>query len=221
MYRRPEVRWILMLPVLLATACEFGLPAGQEPHRQFNWTDMEDQPKVKPQRADLFGTKPTGTLPTPTGAVATAENPYRFTADQAELAAIAMINPLPHSPAVIAKGKWVFENVCIVCHGPEAAGDGKVTKLFPKPPSLMRPKVREYTDGRIFHVPMRGQGSMPSYASQLAPEELWSVVHYIRDMQARLPVAAPDKRDLEGAGTGAGAGTGTGTGTVMEKGGAR
>ena len=216
MCRRHAAWCISILPVvslLATTACEVGLPAGQEPHRQFNWTDMEDQPKIKPQRVDLFGTKPNGTIPTPAGAVATTEHPYRFQQDQAELAALAMTNPLPHSPEVIAKGKSVFENFCIVCHGPEAAGDGKVTKLFPKPPSLMRPKVREYTDGRIFHVPMRGQGSMPSYAKQLAPDELWSVVHYIRDMQSRLPVAPPDKRDLEAAAGAGGAGTGTGTGT--------
>lgn len=189
--------WVSAVPALLVAACEVGLPAGQEPQTQFNWTDMEDQPKIRPQRGDLFGTKPNGTIPAPMGAVAMTEHPYRFAPDQAELAATAMTNPLPRSPEGIAKGKGVFENVCIVCHGPEAAGDGKVTKLFPKPPSLMRPVARAYTDGRIFHVPMRGQNSMPSYAKQLDPDELWAVTHYLRDLQARLPVAPPDKRDQE------------------------
>ena len=176
--------------------CEVGLPAGESPFAEFNWTDMRDQPKLKPQRGDLFGTRPTGDLaPTP-GTVATDEHPYRFRQDQVDLAAKAGVNPLPHSPEVIAAGRKVFDSVCIVCHGAWAQGDGNVARLFPKPPSLTRAKVREYTDARIFHVPMRGQGSMPSYAKQLEPNELWAVVHYLRDLQDRLPVAGDDVRDL-------------------------
>jgi mono/diheme cytochrome c family protein len=182
--------------LVAAAGCEMGFPSGEEPFRETNWTDMGDQPKVKPQRGDLLGLKPNGMIPTPAGAVAQGEHPYRFAQADAALAAVAMQNPLPHTPEVVAKGKWVFENTCIACHGPEAAGDGKVAKLFPKPPSLMRAKVREYTDGRIFHVPMRGQGSMPSWSKVWAPEDLWAVVHYIRDLQARLPVAPPDPKDL-------------------------
>jgi mono/diheme cytochrome c family protein len=196
-----------LLAVALGTGllgCEVGFPAGKEPQRETNWTDMGNQPKVKPQRGDLLGLKPTGTFPASAGAVAQDEHPYRFRQDQAELAAQAWYagadapgkNPLPATPGNVARGKAVFENTCIVCHGPTAAGDGKVTRFFPKPPNLMRPKAREYTDARIFHVPMRGQGSMPSHAKQLDPEELWAVVHYIRDLQARSPVAPPDPKDL-------------------------
>ncbi|MEZ5417519.1 MAG: cytochrome c [Vicinamibacterales bacterium] len=172
-------------------ACDLGLPAGRAPHREGNRLDMIDQPKLKPQRADIFDGRPTGVLEPPAGAIADDETPYPFTQAQAAEAGAALVNPLPATPEVIAHGKFVWENVCITCHGPRAAGDGHLTLLFPKPPSLMTQKVRDWPDGEIFHRPMRGQGSMPSHARQIDARDAWSVVRYIRQMQSEEPVAPP------------------------------
>jgi mono/diheme cytochrome c family protein len=176
---------------LLAAGCDLGLPAGRAPHREGNRLDMIDQPKLKPQRADIFGGRSTGTMESPAGTVAIDETPYPFTQAQAVEAGVALQNPLPHTPDVIAHGKFVWENVCITCHGPTGAGDGTLTQVFPKPPSLMTQKVRDWPDGEIFHRPMRGQGSMPSHARQVDTRDIWSVVHYIRQMQSEQPVAPP------------------------------
>lgn len=186
---------LFALPVILSLlpACEMGFPAGSEPQGELKFLDMGDQPKLKPQRGDLLGENPTGMLTPPAGAIAVDEKPYPYAQDQVELAAAELHNPLPASPEVIEKGEFVFENVCIVCHGPEGAGDGNLTRLFPKPPSLMTQKVRDWTDGRLFHQAMRGQGSMPSHASVASKDDIWSVIHYIRTMQERLPVAPPDE----------------------------
>jgi mono/diheme cytochrome c family protein len=177
--------------VLVLPGCDVGFPAGRTPHREGNFLDMIDQPKQKPQRGDLFGAKATGMLEPPPGTVATGDAPYPFAQNEAELAGQKLVNPLPATPAVLAHGKFVFENVCITCHGPQAAGDGLVTALFPKPPSLMTQKIRDWPDGQIFHRPMRGQNSMPSHARQVDERDIWSVVHYIRKLQRELPVAPP------------------------------
>ncbi len=195
----------LRLGAILATclalsACEFGLPAGSEPHREGNFLDMGDQPKLKPQRGDLLGEQPTGMLEPPVGSVATDEMPYPYTQEQGDLAGAELENPLTAAPEVLAHGAFVWENACITCHGPEGAGDGHLTKLFPAPPSLMTQKVRDWTDARIFHLPMRGQGSMPSQTSVVSPTDIWSVIHHIRTLQARLPVAPPDDASSSGAG---------------------
>ena len=116
---------------------------------------------------------------------------YMRDVKEAAEAGAALQNPLPHTPDVIAHGKFVWDNVCITCHGPKGAGDGTLTQLFPKPPSLMTQKVRDWPDGEIFHRPMRGQGSMPSHARQVDARDIWSVVHYIRQMQSEQPVAPP------------------------------
>lgn len=183
---------LVAAPLVFATAaCDLGLPAGRAPHVEGNRLDMADQPKLKPQRADIFGARATGLMEAPVGAVAIDETPYPFTQAQATEAGLALTNPLPHSPEVLAHGRFVYENVCITCHGPRGAGDGTLTLLFPKPPSLMTQRVRDWPDGEIFHRPMRGQGSMPSHARQLDTRDIWSVVHYIRQMQSEEPVAPP------------------------------
>ncbi len=174
---------------LLLSACEFGIPAGRQPHHEFNFLDMADQPKQKPQRGDLFGAQPNGMRAPPFGARARGQQVYPFSQAEADLAGEQLKNPLKANPQVLAHGKFIFENICVTCHGPKGAGDGHLTKLFPAPPSLMAQKVRDWPDGRIFHVPMRGQGSMPSHASQIEQEEIWAVIHHIRKLQSELPVA--------------------------------
>jgi mono/diheme cytochrome c family protein len=179
------------LVVAATSACDLGLPAGRSPHAEGNRLDMIDQPKLKPQRSDIFGGRPTGMMEPPAGTVAVNETPYPFAQAQAAEAGVALKNPLPHSPEVIAHGRFVWDNVCITCHGPRGGGDGTLTLVFPKPPSLMTQKVRDWPDGEIFHRPMRGQGSMPSHARQLDARDIWSVVHYVRQMQSEEPVAPP------------------------------
>lgn len=192
-------RLVLAGLALAAAGCDLGLPAGRMPHREGNRLDMIDQPKLKPQRADIFGARATGVMEPPAGAVAIDETPYPFSQAQAAEAGAALTNPLPHSADVIAHGRFVYENVCITCHGPRGAGDGNLTLVFPKPPSLMTQKVRDWPDGEIFHRPMRGQGSMPSHARQLDTRDIWSVVHYIRQMQSEEPVAPPAAAPAAGA----------------------
>lgn len=174
---------------VLVAGCDLGVPAGRAPHREGNRLDMVDQPKLTAQRPDVFGARPTGSMEPPAGAVAADETPYPYAQSEAARAGAELVNPLPATPEVVARGKFVYENVCITCHGPRGAGDGYVTALFPKPPSLMTQKVRDWPDGELFHRPMRGQGSMPSHARQVDARDAWSAVRYIRQMQSEEPVA--------------------------------
>jgi mono/diheme cytochrome c family protein len=188
----------LMGLAALWSACDLGLPAGREPHREGNFLDMIDQPKLKPQRKDIFLGRPTGLMEPPLGTVAVGEIPYPYAQNEADQAGAELVNPLTATPEVLAHGQFVFENVCITCHGPKGAGDGHVTALFPKPPSLMTQKVRDWPDGQLFHRPMRGQGSMPSHARQVDERDIWSVIRYVRQMQAVEPVAPPPAAAVTG-----------------------
>jgi len=152
---------------------------------------MGDQLKLKPQRKDLFLGRPTGLMEPQPGTVAASDTPYPYAQNEADRAGAELVNPLQPTPEVLAQGKWVYENVCITCHGAKGAGDGTVTALFPKPPSLMTQKVRDWPDGQLVHRPMRGQNSMPSHARQVDQHEAWAVVLWIREMQKTEPVAPP------------------------------
>lgn len=183
----------------LASGCDLGLPAGRMPHREGNRLDMIDQPKLKPQRKDLFLGRASGLMEPPPGTIAIDDTPYPYAQNEADRAGAELINPLSPTAATLAHGKFVFENVCITCHGPRGGGDGHLTALFPKPPSLMTQKVRDWPDGQLFHRPMRGQGSMPSHARQVDARDIWSVILYIRQLQREEPVAPPPPAASAGA----------------------
>jgi mono/diheme cytochrome c family protein len=189
------------------SGCDLGLPAGRTPHREGNFLDMIDQPKLKPQRKDIFNGRPTGLMAPQPGSVAVGEMPYPYAQNEADRAGAELVNPLAPTPDVLEHGRFVFEHVCITCHGPKGAGDGNVTALFPKPPSLMTQKVRDWPDGQLFHRPMRGQNSMPSHARQVDARDAWSVILYIREMQKTEPVAPPPASAALPAATDTGAAT--------------
>lgn len=196
---------VVAAAAVLLSGCDLGLPAGRTPHREGNRLDMGDQPKLKPQRKDIFLARATGLMEPQPGTVAVGETPYPYAQADADRAGAELVNPLQPTSDVIAHGKFVYENVCITCHGPKGAGDGTVTALFPKPPSLMTQKVRDWPDGQLFHRPMRGQNSMPSHARQVDQRDAWSVIHYIREMQKVEPVAPPPPTAAPPAAPGSGA----------------
>lgn len=121
---------------------------------------------------------PEGTVP-----LANAAFPFGPGPEEAERAGRELVNPLEPTPANLARGKQVFENVCAVCHGVGGQGDGPIVGRFPNPPSLTAARAKGYPDGRIVHVISRGQGIMPSHAAQVLLQDRWRVVLYLRELQ--------------------------------------
>jgi outer membrane protein OmpA-like peptidoglycan-associated protein len=136
--------------------------------------------------------------------------PYYFPAtDEGREAAIAAIttNPFPATKSGVAKGKELYDINCAICHGETANGNGYLWRdgegPYPnKPANLMDPEIAASSEGRYYHVLMRGKGVMGAYADKLSFEERWNVIHYIRSLQnkeyaiaddapATKPVAAP------------------------------
>ena len=163
--------------------------------------DMAVQPKGKAQghygwfsdqvllveRAPVAGTVPANVSPEAYEYVVTEKDEEKA----AVFAGETLENPLEPTRDVLAKGRVIFESICITCHGPRAEGNGKIVgpDWFPAPPSLHTPQARAYPDGRIWHVITRGQNKMPSYADLLDPIERWQVVHWIRVMQRAKQLA--------------------------------
>jgi mono/diheme cytochrome c family protein len=134
-------------------------------------------------------------VPVP-GTVARGYTPYRFAQGDTTQAAEEMINPLTPTPEVLARGQKLFMTFCVVCHGPAGDGQGYVVPKFPQPPALFSPRAVGWSDGRIFHMISRGLNLMPSYASQILPEDRWAIVYYVRALQR---AAHPTRADLVAA----------------------
>lgn len=92
-------------------------------------------------------------------------------------------NPLVATKESIARGRQVYESYCLSCHGPNGKGDGPLIPRFPNPPSFTTKRLKAYSDGRLYHIIMRGSGDMPSHAAQIIYEDRWKLVHYINELQ--------------------------------------
>lgn len=80
---------------------------------------------------------------------------------------------------LVAGARW-FKIYCNVCHGPYGEGNGAAAQRgFPAPPSLQSQPVKDYPDGRLFHIISKGQRLMPAYDKQIPPEERWKIVYFI------------------------------------------
>lgn len=147
--------------------------------------DMMDQPALKHQDYDPFTGEAASRLP-PEGTVPQGHAPYKYKGDP-QGAAANLKNPFAGQEAeeIMALGKAKYETYCMVCHGVKGAGDGPVApKMALKPPTLLSDKVRNLSDGGIFHIITDGQGVMSSYAYQLVEErDRWAIVKYVRSLQ--------------------------------------
>jgi mono/diheme cytochrome c family protein len=91
-------------------------------------------------------------------------------------------------PGVLDRGKVVFDTYCVPCHGPAGQADGLVVQHgFPAPPTLLRARTRAMPDAQIFNIITNGTGSMPYYSAQIAREDRWKAVLYVRKLQSEPP----------------------------------
>jgi len=153
---------------------------------------MQRQPRINPQSENsFFADGRTQRLPVP-GTVARGHLPYALaSADEAD----RLVNPLPRRAEVLARGQHTFNTFCSVCHGPLATGVGTLSSAYgAKPANLQSRTFRDYSDGRIYDVIMRGKNAMPSYAEDLSEDERWAVIHYLRALQRAQNAKQEDLR---------------------------
>lgn len=159
--------------------------------------DMVSTPAVHSQQASSVFADGRAMRPAPAGTVARGETPLRFGpgAEERERAGRELKNPFAPSFEVMTRGKKVFETDCQHCHGRSGLGDGAVAKAFP---SFSFPLASKSTydlpDGTLFHIITYGRNLMPAHGSQVAADDRWKVIDYLRDLQrqeiARLGPAA-------------------------------
>ena len=145
----------------------------------FPWDkDMVDQPSPKaqesvaPAESDGLPVKGGETLPAPTTEAGMFE---------AKDAAVVVQNPVPATPESLARGEYLYQINCLVCHGVEGRGDGPVGLLLETSPVDMHDAyTQDQADGQLFFTITRGRVTMPYYRDALSAEERWHVFNYIR-----------------------------------------
>jgi mono/diheme cytochrome c family protein len=153
---------------------------------------MQQQPRINPQSESAFFEDSRTQRLAVAGAVPRGPLPYAVTSSEES---DHLVNPLPRSTAVLAQGRHSYNTFCSVCHGPLATGVGTLTSAYgAKPANLQAQAIRNYTDGRIYDVIVRGKNAMPSYAEDMSGDERWAVVHYVRALQRAQNAREEDLR---------------------------
>lgn len=181
----------LVLAVLAAAALSGCSRDPKKPTWEY-MPHMNDSFAVKAQHLGPFGE---GMRTPPKGTLAVNEPaPYRYVNDPEGAAQLK--NPIPRTKPMLVRGQNLYNTYCMVCHGTRGEGNGTIVPKFPQPPSLHSDKVRNWSDGRLFHVMTVGQNLMPSYSTQINEEERWAIANYVRVLQRALNPTDADIREI-------------------------
>lgn len=196
--RRVVTAWLL----LFGFGCAPGTgPDGLQCITSEDIDPMKRQPRFDPYSANEFFADRRAMRQPPLGAVArTSPDPGdpRVTGFS-EGSPVRRI-PVPLSRDLFVQGRKHFDIFCAPCHGLAADGDSVVARQMQlrPPPSLLETRYRTLADGDLYRVVSQGYGLMPSYQSELEPNERWAVVAYVRALQrsqgVALSEAPPDVR---------------------------
>ena len=159
--------------------------------------DMQNQPKLIPQRGSEFFADHRGARPQVLNTVARGqlrEDSYFYTGvvqgtngyrqEKNEL-------PFPVTMEVLRRGQERFNIYCTPCHSRVGNGLGEIVQRGYKPAANLHDQVRTSQPlSHYFYVMTNGYGAMPDYSAQLTPADRWAVAAYIRALQ--LSQAASD-----------------------------
>ena len=174
--------------------------------------DMDYQPKVRPQGllgffADNRGMRPPvpGTVPigyempapkSPANVAVPAMSASTPHVDLAFSAGTDYVNtgkmgaawgtgiPVPVTAEFMQRGEQRFNINCAICHGPTAAGDGIVKQYgMATIVSLVDERIRNMSDGEIFHTITHGKNTMFGYGHNVTVNDRWAIIAYLRALQ--------------------------------------
>ncbi|MGA3010331.1 MAG: cytochrome c [Terracidiphilus sp.] len=161
--------------------------------------DMQDQPKIIPQRGSEFFADHRGARAQVVNTVARGqlhEDSYFYTGviqgangyreEKNEM-------PFPVTREVLKRGQERFNIYCTPCHSRVGNGLGEIVERGYKPAANLHDQVRlSQPISHYFYVMTHGYGAMPDYSAQLTPEDRWAVAAYIRALQLSQAANAED-----------------------------
>jgi mono/diheme cytochrome c family protein len=161
--------------------------------------DMQNQPKMIPQRGTSFFADHRGARPQVADTVARGQlredsyfntgvvqgaNGYREEENYL---------PFPVTMDVLKRGQERFNIYCTPCHSRVGNGLGEIVDRGFKPAANLHDQVRTSQPlSHYFYVMTHGYGAMPDYSAQLPPADRWAVAAYIRALQLSEAATAQD-----------------------------
>ena len=101
--------------------------------------------------------------------------------------------PFEVTEKFLARGQERFKINCEICHGPAAMGDGIVKQYgLVTVANLQDERIRTMPDGQIFSTITNGKNTMGAYGPQIAVEDRWAIICYLRALQKSQNTKASD-----------------------------
>ena len=92
--------------------------------------------------------------------------------------------PLPVTQEIVERGRDRYAIFCSACHGLTGNGDGMIVRRgFRRAASFNDDRLRQAPVGHFFDAITNGWGAMPSYSAQIAVQDRWAIIAYIRALQ--------------------------------------
>jgi len=88
-----------------------------------------------------------------------------------------------NSESILKNGKRLFNSKCAHCHGEKGDGNGPMVEsgVYAGVPDYAN--LKELSDGQMFYSIYYGKGAMGAHSSIINKKEIWTIVHYIRQIQ--------------------------------------
>jgi len=91
-------------------------------------------------------------------------------------------NPIPANEESIEKGRNLFMQNCVICHGTDARGDGPAAAgLDPKPADLVK-MGGHHPAGDLAWKIAEGRGPMPGWKDRFSDTQIWHLVNFIQHL---------------------------------------
>ena len=152
--------------------------------------DMQNQPKMIPQRGSDFFADHRSARPQVVDTVARGQlhaDTYFYTGvvpgpnGQREEPDLM---PFPVTMTVLKRGQERFNIYCTPCHSRVGNGLGEIVMRGYMEAGNLHDQVRMAQPvSHYFYVMTHGYGAMPDYSAQLTPADRWAVAAYIRALQ--------------------------------------
>jgi copper transport protein len=98
-------------------------------------------------------------------------------------------NPIAPTEASIARGRELYQNNCIVCHGVDGRGDGPNAASLDPAPSDFRLHVPLHTDPQFYAFIANGYpgSAMPAWRDTFSEDDIWNLVNFLRETFKEAP----------------------------------
>ncbi len=104
-------------------------------------------------------------------------------------------NPFEVDDEFLALGKKLYRSQCRMCHGEKGQGGGDLAQEMKlSMPDFTTAEITKKTEGELHYILAQGQGAMPGQGKRLRPQQMWSMVTYIRTLPPTAETAAEKEK---------------------------